>query len=281
MRSTQTERFRRNFSGALELVDNKSVKALSKNRLRIWGTWRSCHVIYCKAFRGLRKHFLLHKCQIVDHFISALDRTNRMIMNRRKWRSRRTHTVTDLVRFQDQQLYRIAAQASLYPEVIDLPATDPARESKIRSSMYSGADLHRSITAAVLGKIPMPAFAAIARRLLGWLRQNGAARIEPEFALECSDLHGQCDLFVHGATFSHRGIVEVKACNELPSAPNADDRLQLALYVHAAASQIRGDDAPWGALVYCSLQSGALRVFLWKTIHVHALAVGMAIRMAA
>jgi hypothetical protein len=127
----------------------------------------------------------------------------------------------------------------------------------------------------------MPEYASITERLQEWLREMGARRIEAERTLRCSDVRGQCDLLVHGASFGRQGVVEIKACNELPCSPDSDDRLQLSLYLHAAASQRNGDDVQWGALVYCSLQSGSLRVFLWKTMHVHAEALGVAIRMAA
>jgi hypothetical protein len=204
-----------------------------------------------------------------------------MKMNRKRWHTRRTRTVTDLVRSQDQRLFKAASQPGLLAEVIDLPTDSPDGGPKLNSSMFSGTELHRSLAAAARGKFPIPEFAAITRRLLDWLRENGATRIQAELTLECSDLHGQCDLYVHGARFGERGVVEVKACDVLPSAPDPDDRLQLALYLHAAASQRHGDYSQWGALAYCSLQSGSLRVFLWKTMHVHAYAVGMAIRMAA
>lgn len=202
-------------------------------------------------------------------------------MIQKKWHARRTRTVTDLVRSQNQKLFKAASQANLHPEVIDLPATNPTEGSKINSSIYSGSDLHRSIADAIRGRPPIPEFACIARRLLAWLREIETTRIEPELALECRELHGQCDLFVHDGLYGRRGVIEVKACNVLPPAPDPDDRLQLALYLHAAASRRNGDEVRWGALAYCSLQSGAIRVFLWPTMHVHAQAVGVALRLAA
>ena len=113
--------------------------------------------------------------------------------------------------------------------------------------MFSGIDLHRAVAAAVHGRQPSPGYVSVSERLLAGLKESGVYKIRSEVCLDHPDVRGKCDLLVHGG-YNESGVVEIKACNDVPDYALCRHRMQLSLYLYAASTRRHGPGSYWGAI---------------------------------
>jgi len=164
--------------------------------------------------------------------------------------------------------------------LIDLPPLFDSHFRPTDSNMFTGMDLHRSVTSAVRGREVSRDHASITERLLSWLWQTGVNEIRPEVNLDHPDVRGNCDLLVRGG-YNDTGIIEIKACNEVPDYALSKHRMQLSLYLYAVATRNRGESGCWGAIAYCSLVTGHIRLFVWPDGTPNRKAMYRALKLAA
>jgi hypothetical protein len=203
------------------------------------------------------------------------------LKNKTQWPRSEARTATEIVSKRNANLASAVSANLVQPEIVDIPAISPQQSPGLRSSMFTGTDVHRAITNEVRGRTELSEYASLARNLIGWLRGAGVTQMKANVALECAEVRGECDLLAYNSRYSRHGVIEVKSRNLLPDSPFEDHRLQLGLYLHAANSQVNRHNGHWGAIVYCALQSHSMRVFFWANMDVQAWNLGPAILQAA
>ena len=191
-------------------------------------------------------------------------------------------TVSHIVRAHEPRM--TAAIQNLWDKnpalLIDLPVPSSSFFRSTKSNMFTGMDLHRSMSAAVHGRRASPDYVSVSERLLRWLNEAGVYKVRSEVSLDHPDVRGTCDLLVHGG-YGKTGVIEIKACNDVPDYALRSHRTQLSLYLYAASTRRRGSRHYWGAIAYCSLRSGLIRLFVWPHGTPNLAAMHTALKVAA